>query len=87
MSEKLLRGHGEPYLPVIIVDRLTVVPCTEDGMNHCTWGVGDILMVGTRALCYVCRYVVQPFMNLTMQTINPLSLVARLGDNKFIVQM
>ena len=58
MSEKLLRGHGEPYLPVIIVDRLTVVPCTADGKNHCTWGVGrggDIRNVGSRALFYVCR--------------------------------
>jgi hypothetical protein len=40
VSEKLLRGHGEPYLPVIIVDRLTVVPCTADGKNHCTGGGG-----------------------------------------------
>ena len=32
-------------------------------------------------------YVVQPFMNVTMQAINPVSLVAYLGDNKFIIQM
>jgi len=56
VSEKLLQGHGEPYLPVIIVDGLTVVPCTVDGKNHCTWegGVGSIRNVGSRALFYVC---------------------------------
>ena len=34
-------------------------------------------------------YVVEPFMNVTKQAINPLSLVAYeyLGDNKFIIQM
>ena len=75
MSEKLLRGHGEPYLPVIIVDRLTVVPCTVDGKNQCTWGWGELgasemLAVAHYFTCAVC--VVQPFVNVTMKTINTL---------------
>ena len=77
MSEKLLRGHGDPYRSVITVDRLTAVPYTRDGMNHCTLA-SEMLAVSH---CFMSAvYVSQPFMSVTMQTTNPLSLVAYLGD-------